>query len=237
MHPELAVAFDFPDKAAALRCANILSGKNYWAKIGMELHTAEGPDIVRAFKDLGFKVFLDLKFHDIPNTVRSAARSAAKLGVDMLTIHASGGLKMVQAAREAAADMENPPKILAVTLLTSMEDKDGLLEQWPSSELAARRLAGIAKEGGADGLVCSGHELKDLKALTGLACLVPGVRRASGEPGDQARVVTPAQAARDGADWIVVGRPITRARSPASAAEEIVREMLASRETSSRAGI
>ncbi|MCL2123614.1 MAG: orotidine-5'-phosphate decarboxylase, partial [Desulfovibrionaceae bacterium] len=197
-----------------------------WAQIGLRLFCAEGPDVVRAFKEMGFRIVLDLKLHDIPNTVMGAVNSIACLGVGMFTIHASGGKAMVKSAVEAASKFQEPCKVLAVTALTSLSDKEfaeamgfgGL--NVPSAVLA---MAANARDWGAGGIVCSGWDVRAVKAL-GMPCVVPGVRPAGSNPGDQHVVVTPRMAAFAGADYIVVGRPITENADPAKIAGAIMLE-------------
>lgn len=232
---ELVVALDYADAASALEMGNRLRGCVPWVKVGLELFTVEGPRVVGALKALGFKVFLDLKFFDIPNTVEGAVRSAGYSGADMCNIHVLGGARMAEAAlagREAA----NPDMLLfGVTLLTSMTAHDLPLEtgEIQGPELALR-LAISAKAYYLDGVVCSGLEVSDIKAATsgGLLCLTPGIRPEGGEHGDQRRVVTPADAVRAGSDYLVVGRPITGSAYPERDAENICLEMQrAARET------
>ncbi len=199
-------------------------------KIGMELFTAEGPDVVRAVKGLGKKVFLDLKFHDIPRTVERAVRSAGKLGVDLLTIHASGGRAMIRAAAGAAAEFgASAPRILAVTVLTSLDESDlrdiGVAMRTPADQVRAAAFLAVAS--GADGLVCSPREVGALSAAlrSGTLFVTPGVRPAGAAVGDQKRVATPADAVRDGATHLVVGRPILAAPDPRAAARAVLAEM------------
>lgn len=197
-------------------------------KVGKQLFTAAGPDLVRELVGAGKRVFLDLKFHDIPNTVASAVRSASALGVAMLTVHASGGSKMLKAAAEAAAQAKNPPLVLAVTVLTSMSDDDlheiGVTGRTLDQVL---RLAALARNAGCPGVVASAHEARELRRElgSGFAIVTPGVRPKGVSAGDQARVVTPADAICAGATHIVVGRPITQAQDPARAAAQILQEI------------
>jgi orotidine-5'-phosphate decarboxylase len=197
-------------------------------KVGKQLFTAEGPQIVRDLVASGRKVFLDLKFHDIPNTVAGAVKSAAALNVSMLTVHASGGSKMLRAAVEASAGSSSKPLILAVTVLTSLADED-LQELGLPVGVADQvlRLAGIARNAGVGGIVASAHEATSLRRNLGegFAIVTPGVRPAGTEVGDQARVVTPADALRAGATHVVVGRPITGDPKPSEAARRILQEL------------
>ncbi|AMK12316.1 orotidine-5'-phosphate decarboxylase [Pseudodesulfovibrio indicus] len=228
---ELVVALDFPDAASALAMARALEGTAPWMKVGLELFTAEGPKVVTGLKELGFKVFLDLKFFDIPNTVQGAVRSAVRLGADMVNIHALGGERMARAAMAGCAEGtlpgQEPPLVLAVTMLTSMGAGDLPVENAPAPSDMALDLAVKAKQYGLNGVVCSGLEVERIKGACGdgFACLTPGIRPASAEAGDQRRVVTPEGAVRSGSDFLVVGRPITRAERPGEAAMAIIGEM------------
>jgi orotidine-5'-phosphate decarboxylase len=196
-------------------------------KVGKQLFTAEGPALVRELSASG-RVFLDLKFHDIPNTVAGAVREAAKLGVHMLTVHASGGAAMLRAAVAAAHETSPGPQVLAVTVLTSLSDQD-LQEIGVSGRVQEQvlRLASLARAQGCDGVVASAREAADLRRELGsdFAIVTPGVRPAGSPVGDQARVLTPAQAFQAGASHIVVGRPITEAADPAAAARAILNEI------------
>jgi orotidine-5'-phosphate decarboxylase len=228
---DLVVALDFKDAASALSMARTLKGSVPWMKVGLELFTAEGPKVVTGLNEMGFKVFLDLKFFDIPNTVQGAVRSAARLGADMVNIHALGGERMAHAAMEGCLEGtpsgQTPPLVLAVTMLTSMAAGDLPVENAPAPSEMALDLAVKAKQYGLNGVVCSGLEVERIKVScgSGFACLTPGIRPASAEAGDQRRVVTPAQAVRSGSDFLVVGRPVTRANRPDEAARAIIEEM------------
>ncbi|MGE4290893.1 MAG: orotidine-5'-phosphate decarboxylase [Desulfovibrio sp.] len=225
---ELVVALDFPDATAAVVMAERLRGVAPWVKVGLELFTAEGPGVVEKLKKLDFRVFLDLKFFDIPNTVRGAVRSAGRAGADMCNIHVLGGARMAEAALAGRAESRPEMLLFGVTLLTSMTEADLPLETCgiKGPELA-QRLAVSAKAYYLDGVVCSGLEVAGIKAATagGLFCLTPGIRPGGAERSDQRRVVTPAEAVRSGADYLVVGRPITGSAHPDRAAEAIQIEM------------
>ncbi len=233
----LCVALDRSDLGAALEIVHRVGGKAGYFKVGLELFTAAGPKAVEELHVLGPKVFLDLKLHDIPNTVARAVRAACQLGVDLLTLHASGGAGMIRAAREAAekAAVEFDRarvRLLAVTVLTSL-DKAALsqtfgLETEPVK--LVERLAKFAKDCGADGVVCSALEAALVKKVCGKDFLVvtPGIRPAGSQTQDQKRVVTPADAIRAGSDLLVVGRPITAAPDPAAAADEILKSLATS---------
>lgn len=229
---KLIVALDLPTASAAARLAEKLHGRVGMFKVGSELFTAEGPVLARYLIAGGERVFLDLKFNDIPNTVRAAAREATSLGVSMFTVHATGGRKMMEAAiesvREAAALRATRPLVLAVTVLTSLEPAD--LDELGVSgapEDAAVRLAQLAQRAGVDGVVASAHEIASLRRACGprFTIVTPGIRPAAAASNDQARVSTPAKAIQAGADFLVVGRPITQAPDPATAAEVIVGQM------------
>ena len=213
------VALDYATADDALRLVDTLSDRCRFYKVGSELFTAAGPAIVHRVRDAGADVFLDLKFHDIPNTVRGAARSAAKLGVRLLTVHAGGGLEMLRAAKDGAGDDVG---VLAVTVLTSFDDTSlsraaGRVGLTASEE--AVRLAGVAAESGVHGIVCAGTDVPTVREKFGdrLALLVPGIRLSGGAAHDQRRVVTPAEAARMGVTYIVVGRAVTAASDPRAA--------------------
>lgn len=243
MRDKLIVALDLPTGDAATRMAESLQGRVGMFKVGSELFTAEGPVPVRYLVATGHRVFLDLKFHDIPNTVRAAAREAAELGVSMLNVHASGGRKMMEAALEGARPAgtgggdEARPKVLAVTILTSLEVQD--LQELGVSGTPVEtvvRLARLAQSAGLDGVVASAREISALRQACGPDFLIvtPGIRpasalhhavRGSAATNDQARIATPASAIAAGADYLVVGRPITGAPDPVAAADAIVAEM------------
>ena len=224
----LIVALDVSSAAAAQKIVAAVGDSALTYKVGMQLYTAEGPQVVRDLVASGRQVFLDLKYHDIPNTVASAVREVSALGVSLLTIHAAGGGKMVRAATEAARSSNSALKILGVTVLTSMDDNDlnstGVRGRVLDQVL---RLAALAISDGCHGVVCSAHETPDLRRELGNDFLIvnPGVRPAGSDHGDQARVVTPAQAISSGATHIVVGRPITAAGDPASEAKAILEQM------------
>jgi orotidine-5'-phosphate decarboxylase len=221
----LIIALDVNSSLQAQQIVQSVGDSASTFKVGKQLFTAEGPQIVRDLVAAGKKVFLDLKFHDIPNTVSSAVRQAVELRVAMLTVHASGGSKMLKAAAEAAGDKT---LVLAVTVLTSLSDED-LSEIGIAGNVQAQvlRLGALARASGIRGLVASAHEARELRRELGedFAVVTPGVRPTGTEKGDQARVLTPADALRAGASHIVVGRPITEAANPATAAREILAEL------------
>jgi orotidine-5'-phosphate decarboxylase len=203
-------------------------------KLGLEFVTANGPAGVRSVVDLGLPVFLDLKFHDIPNTVAGAVRVAADLGVTMLTLHLQGGAAMLWAAADAIKDLHpsQRPLLLGVSVLTSMDDKDlAAVGVEGSTEAQVLRLAGLAKKTGMDGMICSPREIGPLREAFGnaLKLVVPGIRPAGCAAGDQKRTLTPGEAIKAGADYLVIGRPITAAGSPRAAALAIEEEIEAAR--------
>ena len=224
----LIVALDVPTSAAATKIVAAVGNSVFTYKVGMQLFTAEGPQAVSALTANGHGVFLDLKYHDIPNTVAAAVRAAAGLGIGMCTVHASGGTKMLRAAVEAGAQTAPSMKILAVTVLTSMDDTDltrvGVRGRTLDQVL---RLAALATDAGCHGLVASAHEASELRRELGNNFLIvtPGVRPTGVDVGDQARVATPSEAIAAGATHIVVGRPITGAEDPAAAARAILGEI------------
>ncbi|MGH9405396.1 MAG: orotidine-5'-phosphate decarboxylase [Terriglobia bacterium] len=227
----LIIALDLPTADAAARAAEILAGHAGGFKVGFELFSAEGPALARYLAARGERVFLDLKFHDIPNTVRSASREAAQLGIAMLNVHALGGKRMMEAARDGAiegAARGNRPLVLAVTLLTSLSEADlDELGIGGSSEAAVVRLALLAQSAGLDGVVASAREAAAIRKACGgnFTLVTPGIRPASSEAGDQVRISTPGDAVRAGSDYLVVGRPVTSAPDPAAAADAIAREI------------
>jgi orotidine-5'-phosphate decarboxylase len=209
----LIVALDVPDAASAFSLADRLENTCHWFKVGLELFTAAGPAVIEPLLKRGHSIFLDLKFHDIPNTVAGAVRSAAGLGVHMLTVHGAGGPAMLAAARKAIEGRSNPPQLLVVTVLTSMDMAQLAAtgnEHSPAGEVEL--IARMAMTEGIRGFVCSPQEVDNL-------------RPAGAGVGDQKRVATPAEAIRHGASYLVIGRPITQAANPAEAAEAILKEI------------
>jgi orotidine-5'-phosphate decarboxylase len=228
----LIVALDVAGATQARQLVQAIGDAATTYKIGKQLFTAEGPQVVRDLVASGRKVFLDLKYHDIPNTVAAAVRSAAELGVSMLTVHASGGSKMLRAAVEAASQSSTKakPMVLAVTVLTSLSDSD-LQEVGIAGSVLSQvlRLGALARAAGCGGLVASAQEARELRKALGedFAIVTPGVRPAGVSAGDQARVVTPQDAIAAGATYLVVGRPILEAPDPAKAAQQIADEIAA----------
>jgi len=218
--PKIIVALDFPSHAQAIEFSNKISPDQCRLKVGKELFTSAGPTLVQALVDSGYDVFLDLKYHDIPNTVNKAASAAAKLGVWMLNVHALGGDAMMQAAREGVEIVPHRPFLIAVTVLTSMTSTDlqklGIDRTLPQF---VDQLARSAIDSGLDGVVCSAQEAAALRASLGDAALLvtPGIRPDWAAADDQQRVATPRQALADGSSYLVIGRPITRHPEPAQA--------------------
>lgn len=226
--PRIIVALDYPEAGPALALAKRLDPTLCKLKVGKELFVAAGPQLVQALVASGYQVFLDLKFHDIPNTVAQACKAAARLGVWMLNVHASGGLAMMRAAREALEEMGPRPRLIAVTLLTSLSRPDLAaigLDVPPEEQVL--RLARLTHEAGLDGVVCSAREADILRRELGPSFLLvtPGIRPAGSAEDDQRRVLTPIQALRAGADYLVVGRPVTRAPDPVAALQNLHDEM------------
>lgn len=222
------VALDTPSLDRARTLAQSLKPYVGGVKLGLEFYGANGPDGVRAIVSAGAPVFLDLKLHDIPNTVAGAMKALAPIGATIINVHASGGAAMMRAAADAARTVERRATIIAVTVLTSLEDRD--LPDIGVSDTAlnhAVRLARLSKESGLDGVVCSPHEIAAVRAACGPKFLIvtPGVRPAGGELGDQKRVMTPRQAVEAGADILVIGRPITAAADPIAAAKQIAADL------------
>lgn len=224
------VALDTPDFSRALEIAKAVKPHVGGLKIGLEFLTALGPEGIRKIVDTGVPVFADTKFHDIPNTVAGAAREICKFGVSIFNIHASGGEAMMRAAVEAAAQSNPRPKVIAVTVLTSLTDDDleAVGQCGPSDDQVAR-LAKLAKVSGLDGVVCSPREIALVRKACGPDFLIvtPGVRPLGADLADQRRVMTPAEAVRAGADILVIGRPITGAADPAAAAKAVADEIAA----------
>jgi orotidine-5'-phosphate decarboxylase len=224
----LIVALDLPSARDALALVSRLGEPATFFKVGAQLFTREGPALVEELKALGKQVFLDLKYHDIPNTVARSVEAAAELGVDMLTLHASGGSAMMKAARDAVG--EDGPTLVGVTLLTSFTAAD-VEEVWDKELRSIRdeveRLAALAADAGLDGVVSSTLEVETVKRKHGAGFLVvtPGIRPAGGLVGDQVRTATPAEAVRAGADYLVIGRPIYHAADPAAVFQQLIAEV------------
>ncbi len=226
-------ALDLPTAAEALAVARALGPAGRLVKVGLELFSAAGPALVDSLRELGKEVFLDLKYHDIPNTAAGAARVAARLGAAMLTIHAAAGPRALGAAAEALATTTaagaRRPALLAVTILTSLDqaELDALLPSPLNLQQRVQRLSRVAWEAGCDGLVCAGPDLPGLRQELGNEPLAvtPGIRLLAAAGDDQRRIATPGAALAAGADFLVIGRPITRAPDPAAALREIAREL------------
>lgn len=224
----IIVALDYDNAEKAIAMVDQLDAARCRVKIGKELFTYTGPELVRRVQDKGFDVFLDLKFHDIPNTVKKACAAAADLGVWMLTVHASGGEEMMLAAREGVSTFTQAPKLVAVTVLTSMQERDfSQLGVSRSLEEQVMRLASLAQQSEMDGVVCSAQEVVELRKLLSdnFALVTPGIRPPGAAAGDQKRVMTPREAIQSGSNYLVVGRPITQARDPKAALDAIFDEI------------
>ncbi|WP_396621307.1 orotidine-5'-phosphate decarboxylase [Marinobacter sp. W-8] len=228
--PKIIVALDFPSQNPALALADQLDPAKCRLKVGKELFTRSGPDLVKALQSRGFDIFLDLKFHDIPNTTSAAVVAAAELGVWMVNVHASGGEKMMVACRERLEAFGNDrPLLIAVTVLTSMSDEDlAGIGITGSAEAHVSRLATLTKNSGLDGVVCSAQEAPRLKAEQGsdFQLITPGIRPLTADKGDQQRIMTPTDALKAGSDYLVIGRPITQAPDPLAALEAIYAEVV-----------
>jgi orotidine-5'-phosphate decarboxylase len=224
----IIVALDFPTREAALDIADRLDPTFCRVKVGKELFTSCAAGIVETLHERGFEVFLDLKFHDIPNTTAMAVRAAAEMGVWMVNVHCSGGLRMMAACRETLESMNGPkPLLIGVTVLTSMEREDLAaigLDVEPQTQVL--RLAALADKAGMDGLVCSAQEARALKAAQpGLQLVTPGIRPTGSVQDDQRRILTPRDALIEGSDYLVIGRPIARAEDPHAALMRVVAEL------------
>lgn len=224
----IVVALDYPSAKQALNLAEQLDPEKCRLKVGKELFTREGPAIVEKLRNKGFDIFLDLKFHDIPNTTAAACAAAADLGVWMINVHALGGRRMMEAARNSVDKSCHQPLLIGVTILTSMAVEDlleiGLSDQ-PANEVA--RLARLAKDSGMDGLVCSAHEAAAMRSKFGadFVLVTPGIRPVGSEKGDQRRTMSPIDALKAGASYLVIGRPISRADNPIDILNNIVTEI------------
>ncbi len=227
-NPKIIVALDYPDADSALALVARLDPSLCRLKVGKELFTVAGPQLVEQLMRSGFEVFLDLKFHDIPNTTAQACKAAANMGVWMVNVHASGGKKMMEAAREALENFNQRPKLIAVTVLTSMAQADlaeiGIMVT-PAEQVL--RLAALAQASGLDGVVCSAQEASQLRKQAGdKFCLVtPGIRSAEAVSDDQSRIMTPRAALENGSSYLVIGRPITKAVDPLFALQKIATEI------------
>lgn len=223
--PKIYVALDYQNASDADALIEKLSSGKVGLKVGKELFTSAGPQWVASLVEKGFSIFLDLKFHDIPNTVAKAVTAAAKLGVDVVNVHASGGSRMMKAAADALKETDNPPLLIGVTVLTSMDESD-LKELGISKSVneQVEYLARLAKSSGLKGVVCSAQEAKMLKAACGndFKLMTPGIRPEGSSKDDQRRTMTPAEAVTVGVDYMVIGRPITQSPNPAQAVENIL---------------
>jgi orotidine-5'-phosphate decarboxylase len=230
MSDRIIVPLDVPDLEAAIALIDLLPEVSFW-KVGLELFVATGAEILKILQQKQKRIFLDLKFHDIPNTVAGACRSAKAYGVDLLTVHATAGKTALKAAVAALATDDKQTKLLAITVLTSLNSRELAFDLKVPLELPeyALQMALLAKEAGIDGAVCSPHEVEQLRQVCGQDFLLvcPGVRPSWAETGDQSRVMTPAQALKVGANYLVIGRPITQANDPVAAWTRICEEVAA----------
>lgn len=224
----IIVALDYPEASQAIAMAKQLNPAEVRLKVGKELFTAAGPSLVESLQRLGFELFLDLKFHDIPNTVAGALKSAASLGVWMVNVHASGGRRMLEAAANAVSQATNPPLLTAVTVLTSMGEEE-LRELGVAANPAeqVQRLALLAQSAGIEGVVCSAQEAPMLREACGQDFLLvtPGIRPVGSQQDDQTRIMTPPEAQRVGVNYMVIGRPITQAAHPQLAVRDILQSL------------
>ncbi len=230
MQREVIIACDFPNEQALFEFLKKMPSQRLYLKVGMELFYGAGPSVVKKLKEQGHRIFLDLKLHDIPNTVKSAMKVVAELGADVVNIHASGTVDMMIAAVEGAKSAKKPPKVIAVTQLTSTSEqrmRDDLLIEKPIKDVV-NHYALNAKKAGLDGVVCSPLEAASVKEVCGdeFITVTPGIRFADGDVGDQVRIATPDRAAGMGCDYIVVGRPITAAADPLAAYLRCVEEFV-----------
>lgn len=222
---KILIALDYDDQQAALDFVKQLSPDSCRLKVGKEMFTSFGPAFVKELIDLDFDVFLDLKFHDIPNTVAKAVTAAAKMGVWMVNVHASGGFEMMSKAKQALAPFgDKAPLLIAVTVLTSMDETELKrlgVEKTPQEQVIY--LAKLAKEAGLDGVVCSAQEAQQLKVElgAGFKLVTPGIRPVGSDAGDQKRIMTPKQAIDAGSDYLVIGRPITQADNPVAVLADV----------------
>lgn len=228
-HSPILVALDYHDLNSALQFVDRIDPRQCRLKVGKEMFTLFGPALVKTLQQRGFEVFLDLKFHDIPNTTAHAVAAAADLGVWMVNVHASGGARMMSAAREALMPFgDDAPLLIAVTVLTSMDEEDlkglGIMLS-PAQQ--AERLAKLTHECGLDGVVCSAQEAAHFKQTIGqdFALVTPGIRPAGSDAGDQRRIMTPQQAQQAGVDYMVIGRPITQSADPAATLQQILHSL------------
>lgn len=221
--PRVIVALDYPSAEAALEFARRVNPQLCRLKVGKELFTVAGPQLVEKLVSMGFSVFLDLKFHDIPNTVAQACKSAAQLGVWMVNVHTLGGRRMMETAREALEALPQRPLLIGVTVLTSMNEADLAEIGLPAPAIQVERLARLAKASGLDGVVCSAQESALLKAACGreFKLVTPGIRPATASLDDQNRVMTPEAAMAAGSDYLVIGRPITQSADPVATLQSI----------------
>ena len=223
MENKIIIPLDL-DYDYAIHIAKILDPEICRLKVGGQLFTSSGPKIIKELHNLGFDIFLDLKFHDIPNTVHESVKSAADLGVWMVNVHASGGSKMLEASNKALAGYENPPLLIAVTVLTSLSEEEIKEIGLKGMQRQVLQLAGLAKDNGLDGVVCAASDTSLIKRQFGkdFLAVTPGIRPANSLVNDQSRVSTPSEAIKNGSDYLVIGRPITESKNPMKVIDEII---------------
>ena len=215
------------DYSQAINIAKTLDPNICRLKVGSQLFTSSGPKVINELHSLGFDIFLDLKFHDIPNTVHESVKSAADLGVWMVNVHASGGSKMLEASNKALLGYENPPLLIGVTILTSLSEEEIKEIGLKGIQGQVLQLAGLVKDNGLDGVVCAAYDTTAIKRKFGgdFLAVTPGIRPANSNTNDQSRVATPSEAIKNGSDYLVIGRPVTGSKNPKDALEKIYKEI------------
>ena len=215
------------DYSQAINIAKTLDPNICRLKVGSQLFTSSGPKVIKELHSLGFDIFLDLKFHDIPNTVHESVKSAADLGVWMVNVHASGGSKMLEASNKALLGYENPPLLIGVTVLTSLSEEEIKEIGLKGIQGQVLQLAGLVKDNGLDGVVCAAYDTTAIKSKFGgdFLAVTPGIRPANSNTNDQSRVATPSEAIKNGSDYLVIGRPITGSKNPKDALQQIYKEI------------
>ena len=226
MENRIIIPLDF-NYSQAINIAKTLDPNICRLKVGSQLFTSSGPKVIKELHSLGFDIFLDLKFHDIPNTVHESVKSAADLGVWMVNVHASGGSKMLEASNKALLGYENPPLLIGVTVLTSLSEEEIKEIGLKGIQGQVLQLAGLVKDNGLDGVVCAASDTTAIKSKFGEEFLTvsPGIRPANSNTNDQSRVATPSEAIKNGSDYLVIGRPVTGSKNPKDALEKIYKEI------------
>ena len=226
MENRIIIPLDF-NYSQAINIAKTLDPNICRLKVGSQLFTSSGPKVIKELHSLGFDIFLDLKFHDIPNTVHESVKSAADLGVWMVNVHASGGSKMLEASNKALLGYENPPLLIGVTVLTSLSEEEIKEIGLKGIQGQVIQLAGLVKDNGLDGVVCAASDTTAIKSKFGedFLAVTPGIRPANSDTNDQSRVATPSEAIKNGSDYLVIGRPVTGSKNPKDALEKIYKEI------------